>query len=299
MADPAPKTFATVFPTKEEGPVDPHLVAAVRATEKALGMRVFCMVEANNDPEASVFTPVLFRAMQRTITAQKAGAPVAVLLHSRGGDAHTAFRLAKTLIKHSGDYAVIVPFRAKSAATLFSLGASKIILGESGELGPIDVQVTDPEREQYMSALEVVQSLERLSSEAMQIVDGMMALLLNRSGKRIDSLLPAVLKYASQLTRPLFDKIDPVFFTSHARLLKIGEDYARILLRQKYDTAADQIALSLTRKYPDHGFVLDNDELEDIGLETEPVPDNLREPLGLPLLSHFGASTVGFLEAEN
>ena len=63
----------------------------------------------------------------------------------------------------------------------------------------------------------------------MQIVDSMMALLLRRSGKRIDSLLPSILKYAADITRPIFEKIDTVSFTLHARLLKIGEDYAKAI----------------------------------------------------------------------
>jgi len=36
----------------------------------------------------------------------------------------------------------LVPFRANSSATLLALGADTIILGQQGELGPIDPSMT-------------------------------------------------------------------------------------------------------------------------------------------------------------
>lgn len=146
-------------------------------------------------------------------------------------------------------------------------------------------------------ALEMVQSLERLNSEAMQVMDAMMSLLVQRSRKRIDSLLPAVLKYTADVTRPIFEKIDTISFTYHARLLKVGEDYASRLLRGRYkDDDATKIAVSLTRGYGDHGFVIDGDEAAAIGLDLERIPDNLREPAGHSLPSYTKSTVLGFLE---
>jgi hypothetical protein len=189
-----------------------------------------------------------------------------------------------------------VPRYAKSAATLLSLGASRIYFAEHAELGPIDVQLEDFEHERQISALEMVQSMERLNSEAMQAMDAMMSLLVRRSGKRIDSLLPAVLKYAADVTRPIFEKIDTISFTYHARLLKIGEDYARRLLQDRQPEDAEAIAITLTRGYPDHGFVIDFEEAVRIGLVLAEIPVNLRELIGPHLPSYTKNTVIGFLE---
>lgn len=301
MANGIKPVYASIYPAAPQGKLppalDPRLVAAVRLTERQLGVRVFCLIHRGGDRVTDEISPWLFFRLLVALKTAPRGEPVALLMHSPGGDAHSAFRIAKALNHHCGQYYAVIPRYAKSAATLLSLGASKIYFGEHAEFGPIDVQRDDAEHERQISALEVVQSLERLSSEAMQVMDTMMALLLHRSGKRIDSLLPSILKYTANVTRPIFEKIDTVSFTYHSRLLKIGEDYARILLRKRFsEEKAAVIAMSLTRKYPDHGFVIDVDEVDALGLDVEPIPDNLREPVGPFLPSYTENTVLGFLE---
>lgn len=67
---------------------------------------------------------------------------VALLLSSRGGDGLAAERMINMCRNYSetGEYWVIVPGKAKSAATMLSLGASEIIMSPNSELGPIDPQ---------------------------------------------------------------------------------------------------------------------------------------------------------------
>src|SRR5690349_10667109 len=55
-----------------------------------------------------------------------------VIIHSPGGMADEAYRLARTLRKNFTTVNVIVPFWAKSAATLLCLGATDIIVDEFG-----------------------------------------------------------------------------------------------------------------------------------------------------------------------
>src|SRR3954464_1318288 len=96
------------------------------------------------------------------------GSPVALVIHSPGGEARAAYQLATILRKHCGSFVAVVPRYAKSAATLLSLGASRILLGRCAELGPRDAQWEDPEREEHLSALDEVQALERLQAAALE-----------------------------------------------------------------------------------------------------------------------------------
>ena len=47
----------------------------------------------------------------------------------------------------SGDFRLVVPDTAKSAATLIGLGATEIVMSTTSELGPIDPQVMLPDRD--------------------------------------------------------------------------------------------------------------------------------------------------------
>jgi hypothetical protein len=66
---------------------------------------------------------------------------VDILLHSTGGDALAAWKLMSMIRERFKHVAVLVPFMAFSAATMFALGADEIILHPDSSLGPIDPQI--------------------------------------------------------------------------------------------------------------------------------------------------------------
>ena len=67
---------------------------------------------------------------------------VTLMVNSPGGSGLAAERIINLLRTYSGTdkYSVIVPAKAKSAATMVCLGSSKIIMGPTSELGPVDPQ---------------------------------------------------------------------------------------------------------------------------------------------------------------
>jgi ClpP class serine protease len=68
----------------------------------------------------------------------------ALMMNSHGGYGEAAERIINVCRGSSGtgEFWAIVPGKAKSAATMICFGASKIIMGASSELGPIDPQLT-------------------------------------------------------------------------------------------------------------------------------------------------------------
>jgi ClpP class serine protease len=87
--------------------------------------------------------PVYIEDMLR-IPSQYSG--LDLILNSNGGSAISAERIINVcqnyVQKHNnGEFRVIVPRVAKSAATIVALGADKIILCENAELGPFDPQI--------------------------------------------------------------------------------------------------------------------------------------------------------------
>jgi hypothetical protein len=75
------------------------------------------------------------------INAITDGDSVDVLIHSTGGDPLTAWKLMSLLRERFTDVAVLVPFMAFSAATIFALGANEIVMHPHASLGPIDPQI--------------------------------------------------------------------------------------------------------------------------------------------------------------
>jgi hypothetical protein len=177
-----------------------------------------------------------------------------------------------------------------------ALGADRIVLGEHAELGPLDAQVFDQEREDAISALDEVQILDRLHSFALQAVDAQMILLTHRTERKVSSLLPEVQRFVAAMLRPLFEKIDTVHYTRMSRVLRVAEEYAVRLLQPRHDAEkATAIARRLVHKYPDHAFVVDSTEAARIGLVTESATGNLAEVLDVLVQELPGTTVLGRL----
>lgn len=95
------------------------------------------------------------------IAEKKVKDKLLIILSSPGGDPLSAERFIHLFRQVSDDdYWVLIPGMAKSAATMISLGASKIIMAPMAELGPIDMQVHH--RGEVLPALTVVKAYDEL-----------------------------------------------------------------------------------------------------------------------------------------
>jgi Serine dehydrogenase proteinase len=243
-------------------------VAAVQALEKTLKTQVWLLVH-NDEGKLGDLGDELVEAMLAAKGDMPMQEPIALLIDSPGGFAKCAYQIASLLKACCGGFTAVVPRCAKSAATLLALGADTILLGRHAELGPLDAQYHDPEREEWVSALDEVQALERLHAFSLEAFDRTMFLLTPRTRKKVETLLPLVLDYIAKMMLPLFEKIDAVHYTQVSRSLKVAEEYAIRLLQAKYQRKkAEEIARRLVSYYPEHGFVIDGAEAAAFGLET-------------------------------
>ncbi len=96
----------------------------------------------------------------------------ALLLSSPGGSGLAAERIINICRSYSGteEYTVIIPGKAKSAATMICLGASKMIMGKTSELGTIDPQIVVEEdgKVKWFSVFNIVRSYEDLFGRAVK-----------------------------------------------------------------------------------------------------------------------------------
>ena len=248
-----------------------EFVEGIRMLESTLGMPVWLLVQGENDP----IIPELYDEYFDQRDAFPVGEPLAVLLHSPGGSPEAAYKLASLIRKCCGEFVVLVPKYAKSAATLFALGASRIILGRHAELGPIDMQVRNEKSGTWGSALNYVQALDRLGEDAERIMHRVAGTLIEKNLTQ-NVAVPFAINFATSLVRPLVDDIDAEKYGELSRELKVGEEYAARLLSPKYEKGeAERIASILVSRYPDHDFVIDIEEAKFIGLKVEEPTDEI------------------------
>jgi len=97
---------------------------------------------------------------------------LALMISSPGGDGLSSERMINVCrsFSRTGEYWAIVPGKAKSAATMVCFGASKILMGPTSELGPVDPQmtVTQEGMPKWFSAYNIIQSYNDLFQQATQ-----------------------------------------------------------------------------------------------------------------------------------
>jgi Serine dehydrogenase proteinase len=201
-----------------------------------------------------------------------------VLLDSQGGMLDSAFKIVLYLSRYAKELDVYVPRRAKSASTLIALGASRIHLSPFGELGPLDTQISNPAHTTTpVSALDCYQSVDYVRRFGLFTIQEGFDRLMSNVGKQVPGpdLLAMAAGFALGCITPMFQEVKPLDFGGWGRSLRIGEQYARVLLtlgQQDDDEVkerASKIAYRLVYAYTHHPFPIDVEEAQQIGLPAE------------------------------
>lgn len=272
---------------------------AILELEDLLEMPVWFLVQqpANADSEFNAIGSTLAERFFQVRKQIASDGPVALVIHSMGGHAFAAYGIARQFQLDTAGLTVIVPRRAKSAATLLALGGKEIIFGPHAELGPLDAQLFDPDREHWTSALDEVKALDRLHASAQEAVDQLVIALLARTQKKIDNILPAALSFVAETVKPLVSKIDTIHLTMMSRILKEAEEYAKRLLYRNYRWQnADKIATTLVEEYPTHSFKIDYEETAKMGINARQANGAVADAIDRLIENIEDITAIGRLE---
>lgn len=183
---------------------------------------------------------------------------IALLLSSPGGSGLAAERIINILRRYSGtkDYWVIIPGKAKSAATMVSFGASKIFMGPASELGPIDPQfsVIEDGRKKRFSVFNIVSSYRALFDSATKEKGNLQPYLQQLS--RYDAREIKEFEDAISLSEDIAIKALKTGMMSSVEAIEIKKKIKKFLTPE--ETKA-------------HGRLIDRDEAEACGLTIEKV----------------------------
>lgn len=170
-----------------------------------------------------------------------------LFLHSYGGSVDIPYKIVNLIREFCDEFTVIIPFVAKSAATMIAIGADGIIMGPTSELGPIDPLVKHPK---YEDMWVPVQSI-RLCIEFME------EKMANSSN----------LEVTKSLLCPIIDKLDPWIIGDYEKSIKASYQYAETLLEKNMfknnREKAKSITKIMTEKYFSHGYCINRKEAEE------------------------------------
>ena len=109
--------------------------------------------------------------MLKDILVDMGSSEILLIISSPGGDPLAAERFIKVCREFSDDgYFALIPGKAKSAATMISLGSSKMIMTPTSELGPIDIQI--PWQDQLIPASVVISAYDDLVKKGIELPKG-------------------------------------------------------------------------------------------------------------------------------
>lgn len=196
-----------------------------------------------------------------------------VIIESPGGSPDDAFQIATLIRKHSGKASAVVPFWAKSAGTMIALAMDEIVLGELAQLGPIDTNVrtrNDKHWPKQLSSLEIVRAMRETQSSALTLWKLAAKLVLEDEQLTVHGAYELASGFVGHVSGKNFNPVQLEQFGESVRALEITKNYTKSLLmrhRRLNEQAAKRIAERLVEGYASHGYVIDAQELADIGLQ--------------------------------
>lgn len=137
-----------------------------------------------------------------------------LLIHSPGGFAESAERIIQVIYTYCKDLRVIVPKQAKSAATMIAMGASKIIMSDTSEIGPIDPQILYGNLGQ-IAVQSIIKAYNQIKNE-----------ITTKQSKGEN--------YDAELVQ--LSKIDPILLRESQKHMDLAKDIAVKLLNKKMFT---------------------------------------------------------------
>lgn len=174
-----------------------------------------------------------------------------LFLHSYGGAIDTPYKVVMLIREFCEEFAVIVPFVAKSAASMLVLGADEVVMGPISELGPIDPLVKHPV---YKDLLVPVQAV-------WHCLDYLQRFIINSPDPKV----------ATFMVTTLLNKLDPWLIGDYEKTIKASRQYAETLL-SNYMLKDDpervlNVTQALTEGYFSHGYPIGRREARELGLK--------------------------------
>ncbi|MGH9918147.1 MAG: SDH family Clp fold serine proteinase [Nitrososphaerales archaeon] len=236
----------------------------IKAIESHTGRRLICYVSESTPLVRDDVVPLMDLLHDVPV-----GTDIDFLLNTPGGDVGVADKMARILRRRVGSkgvFRVLVADYAKSAGTLLALGADRIIMSDSSELGPIDPQIITQNADGQF-----------IQRPAHTYVDAYDAL-----AKKISDPDSYKGEKNTDAEKQLVAKLDPAHLNLCRQLIARSRELAEDLLKQGMlqDGTYTKVAGDLTdneRWHSDHGAVINCETAQSMGLKVDYLDPNCSE----------------------
>ena len=204
-----------------------------------------------------------------------------LVLTTGGGDPDDGFR-AMQLLKRAYQRVRLYVFGiCKSAGTMMAWGASEIIMGDFGEFGPLDVQISmeSESGRSFVSGLTYNQAIGFLTSQSVAIFNQLQN-QLKSAGHSPKQAYELAAKLSVDIISPISSQIEPQRLGEFNRAMQIASMYC-----QRLNPSKGANANALAAQYPSHSFVITMEEASGI-FGNVSAPDGVEIVLEKELL-HF------------
>lgn len=239
---------------------------------------------------SATITRQLHAAISNEIEKKKSNTGCTVFLTTYGGDPDGGYRIGRCLRHHYQYVRVVVPSMCKSAGTLIAIAADELGIGDLGELGPLDMQISKPsELLENGSGLDIQHALGMILEQAQQAFRA--TLIDIRQGGRLSTRLAGEFasKIAVGLMEPLYAQLDPIRFAESQRAMQITHEYGKRLNKYANNLTDEGLDL-LVAGYPSHGFVIDRKEAKTLFQRVGPMT-SVEEFIGVKYQDVLGSVT--------
>lgn len=188
-----------------------------------------------------------------------------LVLSTSGGSVTTARQVALLLREYTQHLTVLVPYRARSAGTLFCLGADDLVLGPIAELGPIDTHIDSvgqpPSDAPSLISAEDIRAFREMAEDWFGI---------ERDEDRIQVL--------ALLAQRMFPTSLASFYRFDKLVRQIGNELLGYQIPDTETSKRKYIVDQLVGGYYAHDYVLSRTEVSNLGLRvsfTSPQEEEL------------------------
>ncbi len=201
-----------------------------------------------------------------------------VCIATYGGDPNAGYRIGRALQHSYESLTLIVVGPCKSAGTLMAIAANRLVIGDMGELGPLDIQLKkNDEIGEMSSGLAIMTALDALKDRSISAFNHFLVQI--KYENQISTKLSADI--ATRLTKalitPMAAQIDPIKLGEHQRAMNIAITYGQ-RLSEKSSSLKEGALVKLIASYPSHGFVIDRGEAKNL-FQNVTAPDGSEDTL--------------------
>jgi hypothetical protein len=253
-----------------------HRLGLIREIEAARGSRLVVAIWGDRQnlgtiiaPDAS---PLFFKHLENVGKIDK----LDVLLYTVGGQTLAAWSLANLVREYCHRLGVVIPHRALSAGTLFTLAADEIIMSRLGQLSPIDPSITSPLGPRVQ--LPNQPGISQVMPVSVEDVVGFFDLAVKAAGLKEEKSVLSVFERLSSQVHPL--ALGAVY-RSREQIVTLADRLLSFHMKgDEQKEERERIVTRLTRELGSHDYLIGRSEAKTfLKLNVIDIPTELEQKM--------------------